>query len=161
VRERDSQTGRVDDPAGFFVAVARRFTSLLVEPDETSPYLKTGEPSMNQLIRTMSIGFFAVLTVVLVGCGNQYKDKVIGTWDTTMPFNPRITFAKDGTGSMTVNVGNKSATKQFTWRLNGNNLILNLDGKDSGGLIKSADENKIVLNDPDVKADFTFTRVKK
>src|SRR5579864_1435974 len=106
---------------------------------------------MERMIRTLTIGCTLFLLVCVAGCGNQYHDKVIGTWDSDMPFNPRFTFNKDGTGTMSVNVLGKSASKSIKWRLNGSNLIFNLDGKDSGALIKSADENKISLHDPAAK----------
>ncbi len=116
---------------------------------------------MKAPIRLVAIGFCACLFVALPGCGNKYHDKVIGTWDTDMPFQPRITLSKDGTGSMSVNVGGQSVSKAIKWRLNGSNLILTVEGKDLGGVIKSAEDQKIVLNDPDAMQDVIFTRVKQ
>jgi hypothetical protein len=116
---------------------------------------------MARLLRTMTIGCSFFILVAVSGCGNQYHDKLIGTWDTDIaPLNPRFTFNKDGTG--TISYG-KLATKSIKWRLNGNNLIFSVDGgKDSGALIKKADENRIDLHDPAApgKKDFSFTRVK-
>jgi hypothetical protein len=115
---------------------------------------------VERAIRFVTLGCCALLVLAIVGCSNPYQEKVIGTWDTTLPFNPKLTLNKDGSGSMAVSVPGQTVTKQLRWRLNGSNLILTVDGKDMGGVIKSADDQKIILNDPDVKQDFTFTRVK-
>jgi hypothetical protein len=98
------------------------------------------------------------------GYSNKYQDKVIGTWDTDLPNSPRFTFNKDGTGELSVPaLGAASPKKTFTWRLRSNNLIVKLDGKESGFLIKSIEGDKMDINDPDEKGkqDFVFTRVKK
>ena len=109
------------------------------------------------------VSFVAVCLTLLVltfvsGCTSPYQEKVVGTWDTDMPGNPKITMAKGGTGSIAVTAMGQTTSKNMTWRLRGSNLIFNIDGKDMGGVIKSADEKRLVLNDPDVKKDFNFTR---
>ena len=104
---------------------------------------------------TLPMGF---LLFALTACTNQYQEKVVGTWETDMPFNPKFVLAKDGTGTMSVSANGQTVTKTLTWRLNRSNLIFTLDGKDMGGVIKSIDDKKMVLNDPDVKKDTTWTR---
>lgn len=112
------------------------------------------------MTRTVS-ALMALLLFAAAGC-NKYHDKVIGTWDSDLPMSPRFTFNKDGTGEMSVPSVPLAPRQSFTWRLNGSNLIFTLGGKDSGFLIKSADEQKMHVNDPAEKGkqDFTFTRVK-
>ena len=118
---------------------------------------------MERMIRTLTIGCTLFLLVCVAGCGNQYHDKLIGTWSTDIPGVSTITLNKDGTGTLTYAGFGKSTAKSIKWRLNGSNWIMNMDGKDSGAFIKSADENKINFHDPAGKGrqDFSFTRVKK
>jgi hypothetical protein len=115
---------------------------------------------MQRLFRTMTMGCVAILFLALAGCGNQYYDKMVGTWNSDQPGNPTFTLNKDGTGTMSA----LGITKNIKWRMNGSNWIVNLDGKDLGALIKSAEENKIHLHDPQGppgSKDFYFTRVTK
>src|ERR1043165_904891 len=115
---------------------------------------------MERIIRATGFVCIAVLALVVPGCGNRYHDQVVGTWETNMPLNPKFVLAKDGTGTISVSAAGQNVSKAITWRLNGNNLIFKVDGKESGGLIKSIDDKTMILNDPDVKKDATWTRVK-
>lgn len=81
------------------------------------------------------------------GCGSPYTEKVVGTWEWTANGTPlTITVNKGGTGSLKGPQGEKS----LKWRIQRrNNFVFNFnDGKDSGFLIDSADENTIRGNDP-------------
>jgi len=108
----------------------------------------------------LGLSVCAVAILSCAGCGNPYTDKVIGTWETKEPFDWTLTIQKDGTGTQKVSIAGKTVTKNMTWRLNGNNLIFKMDGKETGALIKSIDENKMHTNDPAAKMDVIFTRVK-
>lgn len=87
-----------------------------------------------------------LLAFALPGCGSKYQEKVIGVWEWKIQGVPLlVTINKDGTGSLKGPVEDK----KITWRIRrGNNLIFNADGKDSGFLIESADENTIQGTDP-------------
>jgi hypothetical protein len=45
---------------------------------------------MERLFRTMTLGCVAILFLAVAGCSNQYHDKLIGTWDSDQPGNPRF-----------------------------------------------------------------------
>lgn len=114
---------------------------------------------MPRLFSCMAVGLSLFLLILASGCTSPYQEKVVGTWDTDMPNNPKFTMAKDGSGSVSVVVQGQTNPKAIKWRLRGTNLIFTIDGKDVGAVIKSADEKRMILNDPSVKKDFTFTRV--
>lgn len=89
----------------------------------------------------------ALLTLAVVGCGPQIsKTQVVGKWQWNVgPGTLLVTLEKDGTGSLTGPTGAQS----ITWRIQkGNNFVFNHNGKDSGFLIESADENTIRGSDP-------------
>src|SRR4051794_4603059 len=92
------------------------------------------------------IAFASFLALGVAGCGSKYTQKVIGTWEWKVGNVPLLlTINKDGTGSLQGPMGQKS----LTWRIQrGNNFVFNADGKDSGFLIDSADENTIRGSDP-------------
>lgn len=113
---------------------------------------------MPRLVSCLAVGLSLFLLILASGCTSPYQEKVVGTWDTDLPDNPNITMAKDGSGFITVVVQGQAKPKAIKWRLRGTNLIFTIDGKEKGGIIKSADEKRIILNDPSVKKDFTFTR---
>ncbi|SRR6266511_1113072 len=112
---------------------------------------------MQRLFRTMIMCCAACSLVIVAGCANKYYDKLVGTWDSDQPGKPRFTLNKDGSGTITA----MGVTKNITWRMNGSNWIVNLDGKDMGAIVKSAEANTITLHDPQPPGTtFTFTRVK-
>lgn len=139
-------------------------TKLVFSQDgvDSNAIIKSADENKINLHKPDATGKKDLVLTRVRGNSNSYHDKLIGTWDSDMPFNPRLTFAKDGAGAMSVSVQGKTATKDFKWRLNDNNLIFTLDGKDMGALITSAEKNKINLHDPAApgKKDFSFTRVK-
>jgi hypothetical protein len=122
--------------------------------------LRQKDRTVERLVRLIGVSVCAIAPFLCVGCGNPYQEKVIGTWETREPVLQTYVLEKGGTGSIKVSALGQNVTKSVTWRLNGNNLIFKIDGKELGGLIRSIDDQKMVLNDPDVKKDVTFTRVK-
>src|SRR5688572_25543899 len=105
---------------------------------------------------SIALAFFCV---TFAGCKN-YKEKVVGTWKGNAFGISSITLEKGGTGTMTSMKKGVETTDSMEWRLNGSNLIFKFGGREYGAIIKSVDDDKMVLHDTEAGQYFTFTRVK-
>lgn len=92
------------------------------------------------------IALASLLALGVAGCGSKYTEKVVGTWEWKIGGVPvLVTIDKDGTGSLKGPTGEQ----KLKWRIQrGNNFVFNYEGKDSGFVIDSADENTIRGSDP-------------
>lgn len=103
--------------------------------------------AVDRILKSASVFVLALfLAVGVSGCGNQYEDKVVGTWTWKVGGGALlVTINKDHTGTMKGPIGEK----KLTWRIQrGNNFVFNDGGKDLGFVIDSADANTIQGSDP-------------
>jgi hypothetical protein len=112
--------------------------------------------------RTLMRGLCLCVLLVAAGCGGRHARNLPGTWETDLPHSPTFTFEADGSGVRRVQRSDKVETKPIRWRVDGNNLVVTVDGRNLGGLIKKPPVgDEMVVYDSAVNKNFTFRRVEK